>query len=379
MTWRAKLYGVGLFMCLTGIMYLGVEGLALLTIKDSALIRAIDQLFPEQRLDLRARWLGALAQLDAHSTAQELKDSPSQLAVTLIGLSTLRDGVDVSALKASLKAPLSSTHRGGLEGEVLSLSGSGGTLKSLQYITEPILSDPRYRSRLGVVLLHPMWLAGWEASPSTPTPPRDAPLQERLSAQLKRFSQQHLWLVSHKTLISQGLNIAISDAREAYLEGLWGLPPTVNVAPFKAERGAELWYKAPVKRASAQAAPQLFKQQWSAWEQMGRADQALYERNQGEQLAALKALIAGAEGRVGHWLIVRMAERSELRSLPPPTALELLTERSLHDRLGRGVSVWDASEVVPDEGFFDYAHINEYGRALFTEALASRVKLALGD
>jgi len=361
MTWHTKLYGLSITLSLIGLIYLAVEGLAQLTLKGSALLSAVEQTFPEQRSDLRARWLAAL---------ERDEPQPSQLAVTLIGLSTLRDGVDVPALKASLSP---------LEGGVLSLSGSGGTLKSLSYITGPVLSDPRYRSRLGVVLLHPMWLAGWEASPPAPAPPADAPLQERLSAQLKRLGERCLWLLSHKALLSQGLNVAISDTRERYLEGLWGLPPHVNVAPFRAEEGAELWYKNPVKRSSAQASPKLLKRQWDAWLQMGRADEALYKRHQGEQLAALKALFARAEGRVDHWLIVRMAERSELRALPPPAALGLLSEASLRERFGLELSVWDASELVPDEGFFDYAHLNEQGRALFTKALAPRVTLALRD
>ena len=101
---------------------------------------------------------------------------------------------------------------------------------------------------------------------------------------------------------------------------------------------------------------------------MGKGIDSNYLLHQEEQFSALKEMIDQAQDRVQQWVIVRMAEHSKLRSLAPPFLTEKLTSEALSQRLKTSISVWDASEVIPDSEFFDYAHMNAQGRARFTEA-----------
>ena len=357
----SKAYGLMVLLSLMSTGYLMIEGLAQLTLKESRALKTSIQQFPSQRRGLRRRWLSIVNNADLPQTAPVIN-------LTLMGLSTSRDGVDVPLLQNTLNLQKKQNRR------VLSLSGSGGTLKGLSYLVAPILKDPRYTSRYGVIFLHPIWFGGWHPSPPLSAPPQTAPLFTRLKHTLKRGLTSSLWIVHHRRALSQGLNSAVDDVRHYYLNHIIALPEALQVTPH-----AHPWYKRPVQRRTPHIAPSKLTRQWSAWVAMGKGLESSYLRHQEEQFDALRDMIDQAEGRVQRWLIVRMAEHSRLRSLAPSSLIDQLTSTALSQRFKTPVVVWDASAVVPDSGFFDYAHLNAEGRARFTQAFQGYMRAQFNE
>jgi hypothetical protein len=112
---------------------------------------------------------------------------------------------------------------------------------------------------------------------------------------------------------------------------------------------------------------------------MGKGLESNYLRHQEEQFDALRDMIDQAEGRVQRWVVVRMAEHSRLRSLAPSSLIDQLTSTALSQRFKTPVVVWNASAVVPDSGFFDYAHLNAKGRARFTQAFQGYMRAEFNE
>ena len=369
----SKVYGLGLFISLLGLGYLGIEGGAHLTLKGAHFLKPMVQKFPQQRQNLRKRWMGVFKALDKSKPRKTSKNAsliePSQLVkpssllkATFMGLSTLRDGIDVPTLHRELSP------------QILSLSGSGGTLKGLEYLVDPILKDSHFSSDLGIIVLHPMWFAGWDPNPPSGSFPTTGSTLNQLKFKIKSSLKSLLWLISHRTLLSQSLNVVIADLRQFYLSDLLTLSPFLQAPPHK-----HPWYKKPAIRSTSRLKQGRLNLQWKAWMNMGKGELKNYHLHQETQFKALKHMIESAGTRVKKWVVIRMSEHSRLRSLTPSYLDQDLSSSTLSTRLGTPIEVWNASTLLNDDSFFDYAHLNQQGRRRFTEELIRYLKEYYAD
>lgn len=311
-------------------------------------------------LELAGRLIGDQLELDrALSLAPTLRQRQLQrwsglrerapLEGLLLGLSTLREGVDHLALERALSSPRA----------LLSVDGSGGHVDGLVYLSDRLLADPALRARWGVLLLHPMWLTGW--APALPT---SGALLSRLRA--------HSWLLSRWTPLSQRLKLLKVAGREAIHLDLLGRPLAQLYPPLEEEQ----WFSPPAQRATQRSAPAYRARQLAQWRQLGKFDEARYRREGHAQGALLLELIAQLRARVDKLLLIEMPEAQRLRSALPPLAGALLAQLLDRAEAGAGAPVtrWSARALLPDEAFYDYAHMNREGRQRFTAELLKRIR-----
>jgi hypothetical protein len=168
--------------------------------------------------------------------------------------------------------------------------------------------------------------------------------------------------------------VVIADLRTVYLDTLLALPPSIQAPPH-----THPWYKKPAQRSTLHLNQARRTRQWQAWMNMGKGDLKKYQHHQKAQFQALQDLIHSAGKRVKQWVIIRMAEHSRLRTLTPEFLKLDLSSSALSKRFKRPIQVWDASTLLPDSLFFDYAHLNKEGRTQFTHALIKYLKQHYAD
>lgn len=337
-TLAARARDVALFAALALALLVGLNLFLRAALEGSALYEGAQGKLTLTRAELTRRWEGARAALGG----------AAPLDLLLVGLSSLRDGVDAPALTAALQA-----RRPGAR--ALSLTGSGGSLEGLAYFMGGPLRDAALRARVVVVGVHPLWLAGW-------TPLRG---EEGGARALGRGA---LWGLTHRLAFSQAWRALTDAGREAWLLGALGAPRAALYPP-----AADPWSYAPVARPAAVASEALLARQWAEWARMGRLDPARYAEVGAGQAAALRGLLGELRGRAGRVWVVLMPERARLRAALPPAARQLLSD-AVERALGAG-ALLDAAALAPDEELYDYVHLNAAGRARLTawlSALAGR-------
>ncbi|MBU1429993.1 hypothetical protein KKF91_05445 [Myxococcota bacterium] len=347
----SPLWAMGL-LALYALVSLALVSLALeWALEGSAALARAGYQAPQQRKEALSRWRGARALTPP---------SPPRLHALFLGLSTLRDGVDLPALRAALPDKPPS----------LSLAGSGGSFERLAYLALPVLEDPELSAYALLVMAHPLWLAGWDpmlvddegwgAALSAALGGRLGPLKQRLKADV--------WLIKRRLVLTQGLEAAFVEAREVILTAL-GVHLDLLYPPL-----ADPWARPPSRRDADQAPASKRAAQWAHWTSMGKWEASLYQMRRAGQLRALGRLVAAAEGKVERVILVRMPEGQALRAAVPEEARTALTSTALSAALGRPVEVWDLSSSLDEACFFDHAHLNAHGRARLTEALAARLR-----
>lgn len=333
----------------------GLAGL----LEGSSLLEAAGFQAPEQRTDALRRWNGAKARVPAGRIVSAVRpDHEPRFNVVFVGLSSLRDGLDM-ALFNRLQAGRAPS---------LSLSGSGGSFERLEYSVAPVLEDPAFDAGYVLVMAHPIWLAGWDPKQvvqGTILTAVEHAVAGRFGP-IKRWLKGSVWLASRRLVLTQGLDAHLEAAR-VFAQGVMGVPATQIYKPHR-----DPWARAPLDRPTQNASRAQMRAQWGAWTAMGKWRPESYAGQMPKQLAALKRLVTAAQLGARKVVVLRMPESAALRKAVPQMAREALSAPALHKLLGDEVMVWDLSGLLDDDAFFDNAHPNQRGRAALTKALAER-------
>jgi hypothetical protein len=274
--------------------------------------------------------------------------------VVVAGLSTAREDIDADLLGSALC--------GGTR--VLNLGSSGGSFRELAFYLRS-LERTTLRSRLSILAVHPVWLAGRTHLATAATGTMRAPSSSPVAlTNLPDFIQSHVWVLENRRGIHGALFNLLWQVRESIADR-FGLPPhnvfaISDVSPWS----PRISYHAP------RADDWEWRRQLSAWRGFGWFDSTNFAPN----VADASYVRTGIERlRVlgGPVVVVLMPEHSRLRQLVPSTAYAAF-------RLALGtptnVRLIDLRAALPDSLFYDYAHLNETGRREFSGLLGHRVR-----
>jgi hypothetical protein len=279
-----------------------------------------------------------------------------ELAV-VIGLSTAREGID----------PITFERATGGKFRLLNIAGSGGSFRELQFYYQNVFAS-HLRPRVVILAVHPSWLSGRAVRPQAdslgevvgnllgkPTETSWIPLRSWLSG--------HVWIFGNRVAINTEIRTAMLSLR-GLLGELMDLEPGDLV-------GSDDPWEASIRYGDLHASAEFLSTQLRQWEAFGWFDAHSFDRDT-DETAALDDLLRRLKAFAPTTLLVLMPESVEFRSRVPAMAV---------DRLSRVVlgpypemAILDLRASMPDEYFYDHAHLNAAGREAFSNLIGMNVR-----
>jgi hypothetical protein len=270
-----------------------------------------------------------------------------------VGMSSARQGLDPEALSRAVG------HR------TYAFGGSGGSFARLRAFADPLLRSGLPVS-LGLVCVHPFWLAG--SPPDESGPKRGANrfvsrrifdnLHDAMSPVRERFV-----FAGRRSYFNHSARLALYNLRWRVF-GILGLEPMAFAVPDADPAIARQRLELP-EDFDPSLLSTLQSVRWRA-----RLEAKTYAGDQVQE-AALLDLLRGLSARKAKSVLVLMPEHSALRNRIPAVAEEHFF-KVLADA-GGDVVVWDLRSFVADEGFSDFVHLNSHGRELLDAEVARRI------
>jgi len=273
--------------------------------------------------------------------------------IIVAGLSTAREDIDGDAVGRALC--------GG--SRLLNLGSSGGSFRELAFYLRPLRSTA-LSSALTVLAVHPVWLAGRRNVPEVTPNSRDSRGENPVSGNLRRDQlKSALWSVANR----RAVHAVVMDALWSFRERVDRRFALTAQQAFEPER--ESPWADRISYQGMRAGSMALDEQLRAWQAFGWFDARRFDSHGSEADALVEVLSAGrsAGGRV---VVVLMPEHSTMRRMVPDVAGESL--RTVVERAGP-YPILDLSAAIPDNGFYDYAHLNARGRGRLSALLARRL------
>lgn len=283
----------------------------------------------------------------------ELQRSKDERPLTIVlGFSTAREGIVETDLA-----------RRDPSRRWFNLAGSGAGFHELSYYTRPLMQS-RLHPELIILGVHPVWMAGREATPpSLNTSPGHALalLRKRQLRPLKQVVTRWSWLAFNRTSLNLAARRELAAARDEIFVGM-ELPLTALFQP-----SADPWLVK--RRYDGHATDKVVTGQWRSWESFRWFDSARYR--EGVEREYLARVLADCRAIAKRVVIVWLPESAQLRKRVPPEAAATFLE------VVRGSpeppAVVDLREALPEELFYDLVHPNREGRTRLTELLGERL------
>ncbi len=269
--------------------------------------------------------------------------------IVILGLSGASEGVALEPMR----------QRVGENVRLLPLSGAGRNINDIQLYTRPLL-DSQLRPDLVIFAISPFHLMD---------PPEEYLAWSDRLGDVERDTLLLGWFYRKRTDIRNILDIKLLQLRYDLSRQLSSSPIIGDADPWRDSIRLGL--------------PQLTVQsQWDTrlreYGARGYYDEENY-REESDQVNRLVSLVSDIRSQGTRVLIVYMPEHSMLRASIPATGLARISEQ-----LAAGFSETDPVEMldmrntVPDSGFKDISHLNDFGRSVFSSQLAERLR-ALGS
>lgn len=259
------------------------------------------------------------------------------------GMSTAIEGIDPHILGA----------QSGCNASVAGICATGASMFQMFELLTPLL-DSGMRPSVLIICLHPSWLA----AEFSELPPRTLNPIPALQRGNWRVAAQSIswwnWLSENRYYMNQVVFRALYTARirlgTVGDADPWSAPQRIGFSSENTE------YQNAVTLAHFQ--------------DYGWFDPRHYTHEQYAQAEFLRAIISRFRDRGTDVRIVVMPEGSGFRSHVPREATDFLLAYLSREFQTRPVPVLDFAAVIPDSDFFDQIHMNDAGRAAFTQQLA---------
>lgn len=290
---------------------------------------------------------------------QQLADSKyseENLAI-IAGLSTAREGIHTPTLERLLDS-----------GERwVVIGGSGGRISILEEILEPFF---RTGIRPGTLVLavHPSHLVDRRADLiGSRFLERPVATAQNYAKKYEGRSPLSLFQGYIRRVRSWSYN-ALFKVRTGMHDRL-GTPYTTVVIP------GDPWDRNSPLYEADRAEPRYLELQLETWESFGWFDAAAYTSD-GVEAAALQELLERIKRLGSEIIVVYPPESQKMRVLVPQQRASENFVAQLQIAGVEGVRIIDMRDALGENLFYDYAHVNQAGRAAWTEALAERLKAA---
>jgi hypothetical protein len=119
--------------------------------------------------------------------------------------------------------------------------------------------------------------------------------------------------------------------------------------------------------------PSVIELQMAGWRGKGWFEPSSYADKPGT-LRALIEITRELTNQGIHVWFVLVPEKSTLREAMPAEAKQSLQEALDHEFGGHAPSILDCRDALPDDLFFDVAHVNREGKKVFTHYLATKLR-----
>ena len=249
-------------------------------------------------------------------------------------------------------------------------SGSGGSLKKMKYLSEPLFLS-RIKPAVAVLGISPHMLLG-QPNPAHIRPPNtDISIMNLFNGSQKSGWNRLLdreWIFTKRREVNNALKHYIYRIRLRLFDwfglgpdDLFSPHPRIN--PFGADPKAYRTPRAPIRD---------LKRQISFLKLVGKFGPQNYQTN-GEQAQALIRLISKFRKLDAQVIVVLMPEAKHLRSRMPSEALQTLLTDLKNAFPINTIPVIDMRDVMPDEYFYDYGHLNWAGRKRFSYRFAETI------
>jgi len=277
--------------------------------------------------------------------------SDSSKGLCLItGLSTAREGLDAAWIGPRLDPPCA----------VLNLGSTGGGYLDLLESMRVIRWTP-LRPRIGILAVHPAWLAEevMNGPDSTDRSNRLRPEERRgFRGRLRVLRHESVWILANRDAIHSGLFQGLSHIRNAFAERMH-LSAYVLFPPALDPWRADYLYH------SDKGDDAFLQRQWVGFQARGWFDPVRFRQNPRQQ-QALRAALRQMQEVCEDVYVLWMPERSDFRKAVPLEA-QLSFCKTVHSR------ILDARACIPDDEFYDLAHLNAAGRQRLSQWLTDRL------
>jgi len=309
----------------------------------------VDTLDPERLGAFGSRILAALEIREAEKDTR-----PTSV---LLGLSTMREGVDVHQIQEALP-----------DFRWMNLGASGGSFFQLEYYSEALLHST-LAPRFAVLGIHPEWLSDPEARVQSQRTEDGSPGMFR--------ALDIFWSWRARNTLGNLLRYESDAARRVLAERFgWAFPVLFPAGRHRTYQGdgkptPEDPWNAPRKYEDlhADAKRWAFLRRHAekfGWFEAGAYDAAGTEAG---HLSSLVRRLAAAGATV---IVVLMPEHSSLRDAIPAEALEAM--RKTLRASGVEIALIDHRSLVDDALFYDHAHLNYEGRRFYSERLSEALR-----
>ena len=250
-------------------------------------------------------------------------------------------------------------------------SNSGGCFKKMEYLSSPLFMS-RVKPAVAVLGIYPTLLTGQLLPPHVRRQNQIGNFMDIFSGNLKADLDRLLkkeWVFSKRREMNDILKHSLYRIRlrlfqwfELGPDALFAANPKID--PF----GADFkHYRTP------RAPEHHLKRQMTFWNLYGWFDPRAYLARNG-QAEALIRVIEDFQRRGTRVFIVLMPESTQLRSLEPPEALQALESVLENAFPADTVPIIDMRNSMPEEYFYDFAHLNWAGRKLFSQRFAKTIE-----
>jgi hypothetical protein len=282
--------------------------------------------------------------------AREVRDDQ---IVAVVGISTVQEDLVPSVLDANDPQ----------RRKWLVLGQGGHNMTQLNVYIRPLL-DSTVRPRLVVLGVHRFMLRSNERDFLTDAAYTFAPIRHLRHLQLKLLAKDVSWLDRNHIKLEGETDLLVARATD-YVRRAFALP-------------MYHWY--PVDSRPGDSWSDHFGTRATADYLTTQLDGFGKELNPGQfaphngQAEALQSLVGQLRARGSEVMFVLMPESSQLRSLAPPIAATRFSEAVAMASTPRApVRVVDLRDLMPDEFFYDYAHLNDEGRSRLSELFGERI------
>jgi len=313
-------------------------------------------------LGARPTWLPAsfgsdiLDQFGARMAKVELLKRSGQIdeqnLVAVIGLSPAREGLDPQILAAS-----DPQNR-----RWLILGAEGRTFATLE-IYGRTLTDSAVRPSLVVLAISQAMLHHDDHAEPVLASPRLLPHHLR-HLQLNHALLDTSWLYRNRDSLADEFTLLTYEAARC-LRAALGLPMSATYAPEADPWSSWTAVFVPHADAAHMAA------QWRGHQDLLVPDQF---QSVDRQINALRQLVDRSRARGAEVDLVLMPETSRLRALEPPIVNERFAQALAAASDGTPLKVIDLRSAIPDELFWDDAHLNPQGRKQLSTLLPAILK-----
>jgi hypothetical protein len=275
--------------------------------------------------------------------------APDRPLVAIYGFSTIGDGIDLEMLD----------REDGVDVRYLHLASGGLELSLFASRIEPLLNS-RLQPDLVILGIHPFVMV--------------EPRQIRIEGEdgpapdVAGEVSRQIWIVRHREGLANLADDLLMNVRRRLEdaqnpdEDPWGQVWPLRSTPggeYPSERGLQAWNR-------------LF-------ETNGKYNLDYYMQDRAGSTQRLVEIITRLHGGGSKVVVLLMPDRNSVRDQVPVEAKTWLLE-DLRARFPEtSLPILDFSELLPDSGFRDIAHANEYGRETLSRSLAREIPRLLED